>query len=165
MNNIRFRPANEADRPALRAFLLGITLLGDDLISANSAYWLLEDQHIIIGSTGLEFGAHAALMRSVAVLPEKRDRGWGQQLMWYALHQAQQRQYRYCYCFSVRAGAYWQRFGFENVSTSELAEQLADTPQVQRFAAIGKLANEVAWRFDLQQAITAERYPDLAQLM
>lgn len=166
MQKLRLRIAQPEDRPALREFLLHITLLGDDLISPRSRYWILESGQTILASAGLEFGAQDAIMRSVAVLPELRNRSWGQQLMWLALHHAQQQSYRYCYCFSTRAGAYWQRFGFNNVPIPELAANLADTPQVQRFAAIGKLDTEVAWRFDLQaHTIPSEKYAELVAYM
>lgn len=148
--SLHIRPAAASDATALRGLLQSVDLLTDDLIAPRSHYWLAEDcGGQLYGSAGIECGARAAIMRSVAVAPGQRGGSLGARLAGCAIGFARRLGYPTLYCFSTRAGAYWQRMGFVGVPIAELASALADVPQVRRFQAIGKLQQETAWRLDL----------------
>jgi N-acetylglutamate synthase-like GNAT family acetyltransferase len=144
------RRAAEGDRARLVALLAEVDLLTHDVLAPDTAYWVAEGPYRqLVGAAGVELGAAAALLRSVAVLPAHRGQGLAQALIAEALRYVQAQGRRRVYLFSTRSGAYWQRLGFRNVPVAELAADLPGCPQVLRFAAIGKLAVEVAWRADL----------------
>lgn len=139
--------AEAKDVPEMAAVLHQADLLTYDLLSPRSCYWVVrDDQQRIIATAGLEFGSKAALLRSVAVLPDARSRGLAHVLADHAFQEAASNGYHDVYLFSVHAGGYWQRLGFEEVPVEEMVEVLPDVPQVNRFAQIHKLENEVAWR-------------------
>jgi len=148
--SLSIRPAAPSDMAALRRLLHDVDLLTDDLITPRSHYWLAENgEGQLFGSAGIECGAQAAIMRSVAVAPGHHGGSLGARLAGYAIGFARRLGYPALYCFSTRAGGYWQRMGFVRVPIAELASALADVPQVRRFHAIGKLQKETAWRLDL----------------
>ncbi len=139
--------AEDKDVPEMAAVLHQADLLTYDLLAPQTRYWVVRDeQQRIIATAGLEFGLKAALLRSVAVLPDARSRGLAQVLADHAFQEAASNGYHDVYLFSVHAGGYWQRFGFEEVPVAEMIDVLPDVPQVNRFAQIHKLENEVAWR-------------------
>lgn len=139
--------AEDKDVPEMAAVLHQADLLSYDLLSPQSRFWVVRDEEQrIIATAGLEFGSQAALLRSVAVLPDARSRGLAHVLADHAFQEAASSGYHEVYLFSVHAGGYWQKFGFEEVPVAEMVKVLPDVPQVNRFAAIHKLENEVAWR-------------------
>lgn len=139
--------AEDKDIPEIAGILQQADLLPYDLLSPQSRYWVIrDDRQQIVATAGLEFGSKAALLRSVAVLPEARSQGLARALADYAFQEAASNGYHDVYLFSVHAGGYWQRLGFEEVPVAEMVEVLPDVPQVNRFAQIHKLETEIAWR-------------------
>lgn len=66
-----------------------------------------------------------------------------------AIQSARSHRLKHPYLFSTGAGGYFVRFGFVESSAGELVSALPDAPQVLRFAALGWLSTEAAWRLDL----------------
>lgn len=139
--------AEDKDIPEIAGILHQVDLLAYDLLAPQTRYWVIrDDNRHIIATAGLEFGSKAALLRSVAVLPGARSQGLAHTLADHAFREAASSGYNEVYLFSVHAGGYWQRLGFEEVPVAEMVQVLPDVPQVNRFAEIHKLENEVAWR-------------------
>lgn len=146
----RITRAAAADGPAIVALLAAADLLTHDVLAPGTVYWVAHDgMRQLVGVAGVETGADAALLRSVAVLPAWRGQGLAQLLVEHAIAFVRASGYWRVYLFSTRSGGYWQRLGFRRVAVDEVARALPSSPQVVRFAAIGKLAGEVAWRKEL----------------
>lgn len=142
--------AEDKDVSEMAEVLTQADLLSYDLLAPETRYWVIRDeQQRIIATAGLEFGSRAALLRSVAVLPDARSLGLAHTLADCAFQEAASKGYNAVYLFSVHAGGYWQKLGFEEVPVDEMVQMLPDVPQVNRFAQIHKLENEVAWRKQL----------------
>ncbi|EXJ50897.1 GNAT family N-acetyltransferase [Microbacterium sp. MRS-1] len=105
----------------------------------------------IVGSTGYELSAdgRAALIRSVAVHPQRRAAGRGAGLALYALARAAEEGARTAWLFSRRSGGFWQTLGFVPADREELASLFAGTHQVRMFQETGWLSIEVAWATSL----------------
>jgi N-acetylglutamate synthase-like GNAT family acetyltransferase len=104
--------------------------------------------------TGYELsgdGKHA-LVRSVAVDPDRRGRGWGLRLACFALDRGAAGGAHRAGLFSRRSGPFWQRLGFEPADRDMLAQVLARTHQVRLFEETGQLQREVAWCRPLESA-------------
>jgi N-acetylglutamate synthase-like GNAT family acetyltransferase len=144
-------PAEDQDVPEITAVLDQSHLLTYDLLAPRTRYWVIRDEEQrIVATAGLEFGDRAALLRSVAVLPCARSQGLAHVLADHAFHEAQSSGCEAVYLFSVHAGGYWQRMGFEEVPVDEMVEALPDVPQVNRFRQIHKLETEIAWKKRLE---------------
>lgn len=141
-----------ADLKALTGFLEEADLTISGLDSPSVRLWVERDKNgAIIGSAGYEVsgdGRHA-LIRSVAVGPNRRSRGHGGSLARFALERAAEGGATRAWLFSRRSGPFWQSLGFESADRDELAAALADTHQVRLFQQTGQLHREVAWSLPL----------------
>jgi len=137
-----------ADVPELTAFLRRADLTLSGLDSPAIRLWILRDRDgIVRGSTGYEIsstGEHA-LIRSVAVDQEWRERGLGLVLGRFALDRAAEEGATRAWLFSRRSGAFWQRLGFASADRATLAQVLAESHQVRLFLESGQFDREVAW--------------------
>lgn len=132
----------------IRAFLreADLTLAGLDAPGVH--LWVERDgSGRIVGSTGFELSADGrhALIRSVAVAPERRAAGSGSRLARFAMDAARDAGSERAWLFSRRSGPFWQKFGFTGADRDELAAALGDTHQVRLFVETGQLDREVAW--------------------
>ncbi|PPF26256.1 MULTISPECIES: GNAT family N-acetyltransferase [unclassified Rathayibacter] len=137
-----------AEVASLRDFLAESDLTLSGLDAPNVRLWIeRDDDGTVVGSTGFELsedGGHA-LIRSVAVIPGRRQSGTGTRLATHALTQAAAEGARHAWLFSRRSGPFWQRLGFTPADRDDLATLLATTHQVQLFQKTGQLDREVAW--------------------
>lgn len=147
-----FHNLTERDVDPLRAFLRDADLTLAGLDEPTVRLWIERDEvGTVIGSTGFELnqdGNHA-LIRSVAVAPERRAAGAGSRLAMFALEQAAQAGASRAWLFSRRSGPFWQKLGFTHADRERLAAVLPDTQQVRLFVQTGQLGTEIAWSRDL----------------
>jgi N-acetylglutamate synthase-like GNAT family acetyltransferase len=142
------RPLAAGDVADLTAFLGLVDLTTSGLDAPTVRLWLERDSDgTVVGSTGFESSADGrhALVRSVAVHPERRSAGRGSALARFALGEAARQGARTAWLFSRRSGPFWAGLGFAPADRDELATVLGDTHQVRLFRASGQLAREVAW--------------------
>lgn len=132
----------------LEEFLRSVDLTVTGLSDASVHVWVERDADgAIVGSTGWEVsgdGCHA-LIRSVAVSPQRRQGGRGRALAEFALNRAAEAGARTAWLFSRRSGGFWQGLGFTPADREQLAGVLAETHQVRMFRRTGRLQDEVAW--------------------
>jgi len=142
------------DRPELTDFLRVVDLTLSGLDSPAVYLWIVRDPYTaqIFASTGFELSADGqhALIRSVAVHPNRRAGGLGLQLAAFALQQAADAGARQAWLFSRRSGPFWQKVGFSPAVIADLAAALATTHQVRLFSRTGQLDREVAWSRTLE---------------
>lgn len=128
------RQATDADRPAAER------LLGDsglpaadiaDLFAARTADFIVADDPLAPGELaaigGIEVCSDDALLRSVAVRPEWRSHGLGQELVHGLVRRAEQRGLRALYLLTTTAERYFPRFGFVEVERGAVPAGIAGT--------------------------------------
>jgi N-acetylglutamate synthase-like GNAT family acetyltransferase len=143
---IAIEAAQSADYERILKLLQHVKLLTDDILAEGTRYWVAQtDTGELAACAGMEFGADAVLLRSLAVYETYQGERLALRLIENALDEAAAEDYHHMYCFSTRAADYFQRVGFQQVPVDQLVQALPDVPQVVRFAAIGKLAGERAW--------------------
>jgi len=108
-------PADPADLPAVLDLLERSRLPGDGLAEHAATLLVARDGDRIVGSAALELYGTAALLRSVAVDPDRRGTGLGQRLTSAALELARQRGVRTVYLLTETAGDFFPRFGFRAI--------------------------------------------------
>jgi N-acetylglutamate synthase-like GNAT family acetyltransferase len=145
---VTFHTVTEHDVEILRAFLRDADLTLAGLNEPTVHLWIEQDEAgTVIGSTGFELsrdGTHA-LIRSVAVAPDRRAAGAGSRLAMFALEQAARAGASCAWLFSRRSGPFWQKLGFTTADRERLAAVLPETQQVRLFVGTGQLGTEVAW--------------------
>ncbi|MFC8718207.1 GNAT family N-acetyltransferase [Kitasatospora sp. NPDC057198] len=141
--------AATADLDDLAAFLRAQGLDPHGLDEPGTLLWTVRDASGPTASAALELAGPAALLRSVAVRPDRRGNGTARRLVEDVLAEAAAGGIRRVYLFSTDAGAFWRRLGFREVPVPEAANALAAAPQVRQYLADGSLAAEAAWCRDL----------------
>ncbi|KAF0957329.1 GNAT family N-acetyltransferase [Rhodococcus sp. T7] len=117
-------------------------------VHSGGRYWLAYDSaRRPVGVVGLEaaFG-RACLLRSLAVMPKFRRRGWGNALARRALTEARLDGRTAVYALSTGATELFRGQGFQPIPIDELASAVSNTPQVCAYRAAGMLSTELAWR-------------------
>ena len=144
------------DRVELIEFLRLADLTLSGLDSPAVSLWIVRDPGTgrVFASTGFELSANGehALIRSVAVHPDRRAAGLGLELAAFALRRAAEAGARRAWLFSRRSGPFWQKVGFAPAVITDLAAALASTHQVRLFTETGQLDREVAWSRALDNA-------------
>lgn len=108
--------ARTADLPAI-VELLTASGLPDAGLAAHLAMALVaRDGAAIVGSAALEVYGAAALLRSVAVAPERRGQGLGRQLTAAALDLARRLGVTEVYLLTETASDFFPRFGFRPIA-------------------------------------------------
>src|SRR2546425_7079432 len=102
--------ATPADLPALLELLGQRALPTAGLPDHVDTTLVARDAGHVVGSAALELYGTAALLRSVAVAPEQRGHGLGQELTRHALALARRRNIRTVYLLTETAGGVFPRF-------------------------------------------------------
>lgn len=145
---IHIRSVRPDEQDELKRLVGAVGLYVESIdLSGDATFWFAELEGQKVGCIGLEHdtGHHTALMRSAAVLPEYRSQGIARRLTEMAFAEAKARGHHAIYLFSSEAGEYWQGFGFSQVPTSEMGEQVSASRQVQSGLKHGWITEEIGW--------------------
>jgi amino-acid N-acetyltransferase len=128
--NIKIMPAQAEHLPALSGLLSALHLPVSDLPEGLGGFFLAFDgQGQLVGSAGVERLGGIGLLRSVAVLPEQRKLGLGQQLQESALEAARGQGISAVFLITDSAAAYFEKHGFRRIARAEAPVALAQTAQ------------------------------------
>jgi amino-acid N-acetyltransferase len=117
---VEIHPATPADHSAITQLVRSAGLPLDGLDDALAAAVVARDGDRIVGCAALEVHGDAGLLRSVAVAPERRGEGLGQDLTRAALDLARTRDLRRIYLLTETAERFFPRFGFRRISRAEV---------------------------------------------
>ena len=119
-----------ADLPAIRALLAATGLPTADLAAAPLAdFWGCREGTALIGVIGLETYGAVALLRSLAVAPDRQGRGLGSTLLAHAEGAARQRGVETLYLLTTTAEAFFARRGYVRIpreATPPVVQQTAE---------------------------------------
>jgi amino-acid N-acetyltransferase len=128
------RPSTVEDLPAIVKLLAESNLptagVAEMLATNASSFVVAEtdaDGRRVVGVAGLEVCGENALLRSVAVRPEWRSRGVGNELVSRVVSDAESRGLHALYLLTLTAERYFPRFGFEHVERRTVPAAVADT--------------------------------------
>ncbi len=127
--DIRYRPAQPADRPALVRLLQQAALLTDDLPDDLTGFWVAIADTDLVGAAGTEPFGGVGLLRSVAVRPDYQQQHIARQLLDRLLIQAQAAGLTDLYLLTISANGYFERFGFVVVPRQTVPDSIRQTRQ------------------------------------
>src|SRR3989442_7860643 len=108
-------PATPADLPAILELLDGSNLPRAGLDAHVATTLVAKEGKQLVGTAALELYGECALLRSVAVAPELRGHGLGQELTRHALALAHRHKIKSVYLLTETAGGIFPRFGFRAI--------------------------------------------------
>ena len=119
--NTSYRKATELDEPKIRA-LLEIAKLPTESLGTNvTEFFVAESDGVIIGVAGFEYYGDDALLRSVAILSNQRNKGIGSSMVDWMLSQARKRSVRRVVLLTDTARKFFEKKGFVVVDRSFIA--------------------------------------------
>jgi amino-acid N-acetyltransferase len=117
--------ARPDDRAAVEQLLARLDLPIEGAAAAlDTAVVARTDERGVEGCAALELYGRDALLRSVAVAPERRSSGLGRALVAAALDLARARGVASVYLLTTTAAGYFSRFGFEPIERSTVPQSV-----------------------------------------
>ena len=146
------------DLVRVREMLASAGMMTEGIEWRAACYILAYHGDEAIGVVGIESKIDAALIRSVYVKPEMRQRGIGAALVTAARKAAHTRGARHLYLLTTDAGSFFERQGFVRVEVAEVIAALSGVPQVEHYRARPEeLARELAYHLDISGDGVIER--------
>lgn len=127
------QPAAPDDLDAVRDLLRTVALPHEDLTPAHLTDFLVaRDGEALGGIVGLELSGDAALLRSLAVVPERRNEGVGADLVDAVEERARQQEIHTLYLLTTTAADYFQARGYTQTERDALPESIQQTEEAAR---------------------------------
>lgn len=131
MDEIAIAPATAADVTAIKSILERNRLPTAGVDEHWRTFVVARDGENVVGCGGAEVYPLAALIRSIAVLPEYRNHGLGRRLVRQMLDRLSVRGLREFYLLTTTAEAYFLKRGFKKIERGEVHPQLLQSREFQ----------------------------------
>lgn len=128
-DRIELGPATREDEGALRALLAAAALPVDDVATDRQEFVVARAGGALVGCVALEASGEDGLLRSFAVVPDRRGRGLGAALFDRIVAQALLRGVTTAYVLTTTAERFCLAHGFERIDRAEVPAAIAATPQ------------------------------------
>lgn len=131
---MKTEPAEPEDRDAILHVLTAAGLPTSDLVDGTAVDFLVvRDSGNIVGVIGLEYAGAHALLRSLAVHPDTRDRGLGHMLVDAIQRRAVSKGFTTLFLLTTTASDYFVQRGYRRMERTEVP---ADIQFTQQFAGL-----------------------------
>lgn len=124
-----FEAASTTDLPRIRAVLAASELPVDDLDQHVAHFILAKQGSQTIGTVAVEYAGHAALLRSLCVVPEHRGRSIGAHLLEAIEATAIDRGVRELFLLTTSSAAFFERHGFSPTTRAAAPPGIQSTAQ------------------------------------
>ena len=132
-NRMHIRTAIESDRDTIIVLLSDSGLPVDDLWDAQDTRFLVaESNGAIVGCAGAELFSNVALLRSLVVSPETRERGLGGTLITSIESLCRDEGVRETYLLTQTAEAFFLRRGYSHVDRPNAPSAIAGSSEFSR---------------------------------
>ena len=140
MPSAAIRPANSDDLSSVAQLLQTAGLPTADLVSAHEIQsWVLEEKGSILGVIALECFGREALLRSLAVAPEYRKRGLGQELVARLEHDAQAQGIQKLVLLTETAQPFFQRLGYTAIDRAEVSDHVKQSAEFRSLCPVSAI--------------------------
>ena len=124
-------PATERDLPGIRALLERLHLPLAGVEESLPTMLVARDAEQIVGTAALELYADGALLRSVAIEPQRQGQQLGHQLTDAALRLATTHGAGTVFLLTTTAERFFPRFGFERITREQVPPSVAQSVEFQ----------------------------------
>jgi phosphinothricin acetyltransferase len=131
MGAVTILPARPGDLPAILHLIRSVDLPPDGIEDALEYFWVAREGESIVGTVGLEVYSDLALLRSLAVSPERRGTGLGRALTDTALAYLTTRQFQAVYLLTTTAAPFFVRYGFHAIPRTEVPARVQHSIEFQ----------------------------------
>ena len=131
VDSVVIAAATERDIPAIKELLVASDLPTAGVDEHWRTFIVARDGDRIVGCGGAEAYQFAALIRSIAVIPDYRSQGLGRKMVRQLLDRLASRGLREFYLLTTTAEAYFKKRGFKTIDRDEVHPQLLSSREFQ----------------------------------
>ena len=131
VDSVVIAAATERDIPAIKELLVASDLPTAGVDEHWRTFIVARDGDRIVGCGGAEAYQFAALIRSIAVVPDYRSQGLGRKMVRQLLDRLASRGLREFYLLTTTAEAYFKKRGFKTIDRDEVHPQLLNSREFQ----------------------------------
>lgn len=131
MSDITISPATLADLEPIKELLVANSLPTAGVDEHWKTFVVARDGLTLVGCGGAEAYQFAALIRSIAVVPEYRSHGLGRRIVRQLLDRLASRGLREFYLLTTTAEEYFRKRGFKTIDRDEVHPQLLSSREFQ----------------------------------
>lgn len=131
VDSVVIAAATERDIPAIKDLLIASDLPTAGVDEHWRTFIVARDGDRIVGCGGAEAYQFAALLRSIAVVPDYRSQGLGRKMVRQLLDRLASRGLREFYLLTTTAEAYFKKRGFKTIDRDEVHPQLLNSREFQ----------------------------------
>ena len=128
---VTLTPALPGDLHAILDLVRAVHLPPEGIAETIAYFWVAREGERIIGTVGLEVYDDLALLRSLAVTPERQQTGLGRALTETVLAYLTTRQYRAVYLLTSTAEAFFARHDFYLLARDEVPTSVQQSVEFQ----------------------------------
>jgi N-acetylglutamate synthase-like GNAT family acetyltransferase len=126
--NFKIRPAELEDQKVIRSLLWEYKLPLEGL--EDTTLWALQlSSGEVVGTAGLEIYGSQGLLRSVAVIKNKCNQGYGTALVAYVIGEAKKRHMRNLFLLTTTAPEFFRKLGFKEESREKVVGGIVDSAE------------------------------------
>ena len=141
-----FRRAGRTDLSAVEVFLMANERPTDGVADHLEHFWLAISGDQIIGSAGLETYGEVGLLRSVAVLPERRNQGIAKALVERIKDDARCEDVKVLYLLTGSARRFFEGLGFHLMTKTDAPRALLASAEFQGICPASDVLMKLALR-------------------
>jgi len=124
--------ASPLDEPWIRQLLILCELPHEDIIPEHIPhFWVIKEKGEILGTVGLEILGHLALLRSLAVDPRFRKRGFASELTKKAEEYAASLKIEKLYLLTMTAEIFFRKRGYQKIERISAPSEIQGTAEFQ----------------------------------
>jgi amino-acid N-acetyltransferase len=124
--------ASSGDEPWIRQLLTLCGLPHEDLTPEHlSHFWVIKEKGEILGTVGLEIHGRSALLRSLAVDPRFRKRGFASELTKRAEDFAASLNIKELYLLTMTAESFFRKRGYQKIEKISTPSEIQGTTEFQ----------------------------------
>jgi len=135
-----FESASPMDESWIRQLLTLCGLPHEDLTPQHlKHFWIMKEKGEIVGTVGLEIHGRSALLRSLAVDPRFRKRGFAQQLTEKAEGYATSLKIEELYLLTVTAESFFLKRGYQKIERNSAPPAIQGTAEFQGLCPVSSV--------------------------
>ncbi|NWF55299.1 MAG: GNAT family N-acetyltransferase [Syntrophaceae bacterium] len=124
--------ASSGDEPWIKQLLTLCGLPHEDLTPEHLGhFWIIKEKGEILGSVGLEIHGRSALLRSLAVNPRFRKRGFASELAKKAEDYAASLHIQNLYLLTMTAESFFRKRGYQKIERNSTPPEIQGTTEFQ----------------------------------
>jgi amino-acid N-acetyltransferase len=135
-----FEPASPMDESWIRQLLTLCGLPHEDLTPQHlNHFWVIKEKEEIVGMVGLEIHGRSALLRSLAVDPRFRKRGFASELSARAEHFAASHNIKELYLLTMTAESFFLKQGYQRIERNSAPPAIQGTAEFRGLCPVSSV--------------------------